>query len=227
MQTIIVDDRERGSKTLETLSTHQNVELRIARLTIGDYRIPEGLVFERKRLADLVQSIKDGRLFRQAKRLAGLSDKGVLLLEGTTTEIRHYNMAREAIQGALVNLSLVFGIPVLRALDEKESAQLIVSAADQLRHSHNGVFKRSVKRYHGKKTTQIHVLQGLPGVGRRRAQDLLKHFGDVQSVVKASPEQLEAVTGIGKDTAQKIHWAVSENRGQYQLNNGCNITLNL
>ena len=66
---IIADDREPDS-VINQLNAYDNIKLIKQRLAIGDYEIDGRLLVERKTLQDLVASIKDGRLFKQAYRLA-------------------------------------------------------------------------------------------------------------------------------------------------------------
>ncbi|ROO84132.1 excinuclease ABC subunit C [Actinocorallia herbida] len=47
-------------------------------------------------------------------------------------------------------------------------------------------------------------LDGVPGLGPARRTALLKHFGSVQRLKKATPEQIAEVPGIGLSTAQSI-----------------------
>jgi len=61
------------------------------------------------------------------------------------------------------------------------------------------------------------ILQGLPGVGRDRAERLLNAFGTVEAVIMAGTEDLQRVDGIGQKTAEKIKWAVSEEISPYGL----------
>ena len=66
---IIADDREPDS-VINQLKVYDNIRLTKQHLAIGDYEINGRLLVERKTLQDLVASIKDGRLFKQACRLA-------------------------------------------------------------------------------------------------------------------------------------------------------------
>ena len=95
------------------------VVVRLQRLPVGDYLVDDNLLFERKTLLDLTQSIKDGRLFRQGLRLASASARGVVILEGSSRDLAQSRMRREAIQGALVTLTLSFGIPLLRSANPR------------------------------------------------------------------------------------------------------------
>lgn len=59
--------------------------------------------------------------------------------------------------------------------------------------------------------SMIHsVLDTVPGLGEKRRQDLLKHFGSLKKIRAASVEELQAVSGIGPKLAQTIHDALSE-----------------
>ncbi len=58
------------------------------------------------------------------------------------------------------------------------------------------------------------MLDSIPGVGGQRRKALLCHFGDAQSVGRASLSQLQAVPGISKSLAEKIHTFFQENRTQ-------------
>ena len=53
------------------------------------------------------------------------------------------------------------------------------------------------------------ALDEVPGLGERRRQDLLKHFGSLKKIRAASLEQLQAVPGIGPKLAQTIHNTLS------------------
>jgi len=59
--------------------------------------------------------------------------------------------------------------------------------------------------------SMIHsVLDTVPGLGEKRRQDLLKHFGSLKKIRAASVEELQAVSGIGPKLAQTIHDSLSE-----------------
>jgi excinuclease ABC subunit C len=48
-------------------------------------------------------------------------------------------------------------------------------------------------------------LQEIAGIGSKRRQRLIHHFGGMQGVLKASPDELARVPGINKNLAQKIY----------------------
>ncbi len=98
--------------------------------------------FERKTFHDLAASIKDGRLFSQTRRMACSQLESVLILEGTAADLSSSKMRREAIRGALISVSVIFGVPLLRSRSPEETARLIVYAARQIREIATGALPR-------------------------------------------------------------------------------------
>lgn len=205
---IIADDREAGSGVVEALRRLGQVDVQVQRLTVGDYFVDDHLLVERKTFKDLAVSIIDGRLFRQAIRLANASYIPMLIIEGSRRELDQMRIRREALQGALINVSLILGIPVLRSQHPYETAQLILMANRQVDTVSRGAIQRHGYRPKGKLRRQLFVLQSLPGIGPKRADQLLDRFGSVSAVITASTEQLAAVDSIGKKTAENIKWTV-------------------
>jgi ERCC4-type nuclease len=143
-------------------------------------------------------------------RLANSTFTGVLILEGTVSDTVEIGMTREAMQGALITVSLILGIPVLRSKYPSETARLIVYIARQIDAMATGGVQRHGYRPKGKRKRQLFILQGLPGVGPERAGRLLDSFGSVEAAISASSSELQSVDGIGISVADKIRWAVGE-----------------
>ena len=60
-------------------------------------------------------------------------------------------------------------------------------------------------RQRRKKQRMTSPLEGIEGVGSKRRQQLIKHFGGLQGVERAGVEELAKVTGINKNLAQRIY----------------------
>ena len=207
---IIADDREHKSEVIESLMDIENVDVNIRRLSMGDYQVDNRLFVERKTLKDFAVSIIDGRLFKQMIRLANSNSKVILIIEGTASDSTELGMTREAMQGALITVSLILGIPVLRSKNPSETAKLIVYVGRQIESMAMGGVQRHGYRPKTKRKRQLFILQGLPGVGPERASRLLDRFGSVEAAISASSSELQTVDGIGKSVAEKIKWMVSE-----------------
>ena len=212
---ITADDRECKSEVINSLLQIENVDVNIRRLSIGDYQIDKRLLIEKKTLKDFAVSIIDGRLFKQMLCLANSNSKSVLILEGTASYTVELGMTREAMQGALITVSLILGIPVLRSKDPLETAKLIVYTARQIESMARDGVQRHGYRLKDKRKRQLFILQGLPGVGPERAGRLLDRFSSVEAAISASSSELQTVDGIGKSIADKIKWVVSEQTQPY------------
>ncbi len=95
---IVVDDRERNAAVLAALRHSPCARVRLERLDVGDYRVDDALLIERKTMLDLVASIKDGRLFAQGLGLANAPQASAIILEGRGADLANCRMRREAIQ---------------------------------------------------------------------------------------------------------------------------------
>lgn len=190
-----------------------------AQLQCGDFIIDDRWVFERKTIRDLCVSLVDGRLFKQALKLVQSNHHPVVVLEGKSSDIKECGTRREAVQGALINLSVFFGLPVLRSLEPEETVRLMRYTAEQgVRFAEGGV-QRSGYRPKGRKARQLYVLQGLPGIGKKRAEALLEHFGGIEAVMCADEDELAEVNGIGAPIAEKVRNLVQETVVAYKTKN--------
>jgi DNA excision repair protein ERCC-4 len=205
---IVADDRERASGIVDQLKELPDIDLRIEHLLVGDFVVSGQIVFERKRADDFAASLIDGRLFSQAARLVRQPLRAACILEGNTEEWTRLGVRREALQGALITLSLIFDLPVFRSLDSGETARLLVYASRQFSRLHRAepayAHAAKAKRL---KTRRLRLLQSLPGVGPDRARNLLEHFGGVRACLLATVDQMIEVPGIGPKTAEAI-WEV-------------------
>jgi excinuclease ABC subunit C len=60
------------------------------------------------------------------------------------------------------------------------------------------------------KARKTSTLEGIPGVGPKRRQSLLRAFGGLRGLARAAPEDIARVDGIGTTLAQQIHEALHQ-----------------
>jgi DNA excision repair protein ERCC-4 len=205
---IVADDRENAGGVIAALRELPGVDVTVRRLLCGDFLVGDRFTVERKTLRDFASSIIDGRVFRQASAMARGPRRGVLVLEGSSADSRAVGVQREALQGALICVSVFLGLAVLRAQDSAETARLLVYLGRQARAYAHGSQPRPGYRPKGRRARQLFLLQGLPRVGPERAARLLDRFGSVQAVATASEADLATVDSIGKAIARRIRWAL-------------------
>ena len=207
---IVVDDRERPSGVVEELEKALDAVVKIEHLPVGDYCVDGAVLIERKTAADFAQSLIDGRLFGQAGRMSSTALRPAYIIEGTSAEWAGLGVSREALQGALVTLMLIFDVPVFRSSDPAESARLIFYIGSQLvRQRDPGYAPYRQAKAKRKKTRQLRILQRLPSVGADRAKKLLARFRTARACFTASPMELSEVEGIGSKTAAAIDQVIN------------------
>ncbi|MFB3115997.1 MAG: helix-hairpin-helix domain-containing protein, partial [Gammaproteobacteria bacterium] len=72
-------------------------------------------------------------------------------------------------------------------------------------------FAISGHRQRRKRARNQSPLENIDGVGQKRRQNLLRHFGGLQGIISAGVEDLAKVRGINKNLAQKIYDTFHEN----------------
>jgi DNA excision repair protein ERCC-4 len=197
---VVVDHRERPSGIVEILTQRADVSVTIESLTMGDYCVDGAVLLERKTASDFAQS-----LFRQARRLANSHLRAAYVIEGTSAEWAGLGVSRDALQGALITLMLIFDLPVFRSAGPVESARLIHFIGSQLvrlRDPGYALYRQAKAKR--KKNRQLRILQSLPGIGSDRAKRLLESFKTVRACFCATPAELIEVEGIGPKTAAAI-----------------------
>jgi DNA excision repair protein ERCC-4 len=216
---IIIDHRENAEVLINVLQKKYNFEIEYKQLKYGDYFIEPDITLERKTTKDFLLSIIDGRLFHQAYRLTELTQRPIILIEGKTCCNTGVNISIESIKGALITLAQTFHIPVLRTIDEKDTAWYIEHLFMQ--RNRVGKNKGSLLGYTAKRlnTQKINLLRMLPGIGKETAKNLLDHFETITNIINASEKELAKLHGIGKKTANKIKYVVSEELSDYKPDN--------
>ena len=139
------------TKTKKSLAVATNHEIKSERLPLGDIilhdpRQGQGLgrdivIFERKTLADLAASIRDGRYKEQSFRLietaaaSGFHKHNIVyIIEGDLARYdeRHSRITKTALQSAMVSLLYYKGFSVVRTMNVGETAELILNFADKV-----------------------------------------------------------------------------------------------
>ena len=87
---------------------------------------------------------------------------------------------------------------IIRIDLEYEGKRLLQFIRDE---SHRFALSRSKKR---RKNVSQSTLDEIKGIGKRNKMDLLRHFGGIESLRKASAEQIKSIEGIGSIKAKAI-----------------------
>jgi len=206
---ITIDARE-PTALEEVFRIKGNMIIHRQTLLAGDYLFDGDLLVERKTIPDFCRSIKDGRLFHQAKILSKSKVPACIILEGRNRDFKETDFLPQAIQGILLTISLSFRIPILRTKTTEESAAVMLQCFKQLtkdKLEEQRFYPRPVPFKQKRQVwlrRQIHILEGFPGIGVDRAERLLTKFGNLHAVFTAGQEELLEVPGFGKKTVERF-----------------------
>lgn len=200
---IIVDVRESG---LVVQVLHEmKAEVEEKTISPGDYVVGKGFAVERKTFRDFVSSIFKKRLFEQLERLRSAYERCCLVVEGDIG----YGLTGLAnpmvFWGALAHITAEWNIPVVFTMNEEQTAQFLFSLAKRLQTAKETAVEAIYKpKRFSLADQQRFAVQGLPTVGPKSADRLLKKFGNVRRVFMAKKYELKRVQSFGEKRAQEI-----------------------
>ena len=204
---ITLDHRE-ASSTLGPYLRSLGVKIQFSHLLHGDIRISDRILIERKTARDLVQSLTDGRLLHQCRRLVAASSRPMLLIEigQGHGQFVHPN----AVHGALAHVSLDLGIPIMMTKSPEESAHFLAAAAKRehdlvermatlaLKRTASFDDERSIERAISAAVAEIKAVEFDENVDA----PLAERWTSFQK--SESAEVLSAIPGIGRKKAESL-----------------------
>ncbi len=172
----------------------------IQKLTVCDYVVSDRVGIERKDVGDFLGSLKDGRLFSQAKAMIEAYERPVLILEGQVSRaLKRSAIKPAAVYGALSSLALDYGINVLPTEDTDSTAVLLQRLAYREQAKDNRVIQlRNVDRSLPLNKQQLFLLSGFQQIGTTSAEDLLEKFDTPLRVIEELAYAEVHVSSSGK-----------------------------
>jgi len=200
---IIVDVHEKEvGKILEKMGA----KVIRKKLDIGDFICPGNVAIERKAHSDFVQSIIDGRLFRQVEELSRNFNKVILIIEGFSNRKISENSLKAAISAILLKNS----VSLVNTKNEGETANLVYWIAKKSYEKKKEISFALKRKKVDYKLVQLKILSEFPGISYKKAKRLLKRFGNLKKIFNASELDLQKVEGIGLKLARNIKRILEE-----------------
>ncbi len=230
---ITIDHRE-GNSTLPAMLKLHGHEISVESLPVGDIRISDRILIERKTARDLVDSIIDGRLIHQARRLHSAASRPLLIVESLETDRIHPN----AVHGAMAWITLDLGLPVLMTGSPEQTARFVAVAAKRearildllmthSRRNYSEPEKSAIKAASeeimaisggednegalAKKwneeilTKRVNLISELPGIGSSTARKIMERAGDIMGLCVLSEHELTSIEGVSSGQAKDLY----------------------
>lgn len=234
---VIIDERETTlyNKCVE-LNTFATVQLSKQVLPIGDILFKTDddtktlCIIERKSLADLLASIKDGRYEEQSYRLSNNGECSlhnvIYVIEGIMSTLRT-PMEKRLVFSSIASLNYFKGFSVLRSSSVSETAELLLFSADKIARGiststtgiANGIANTGteqnyctvVKKVKKENVTPQNIAEimlcQIPGISSTNAIAIMKHFSSLSDLIdklKSNPDCLDDIRIETNGKSRKI-----------------------
>ena len=204
---IYVDNRERP----EVINVGKRVfpDMIVKQLKIGDVEA-EGIVIERKEIADFLSSISDGRLKKQALNMQPFPNRFVII-EGDYDRLRaqsrrYRRYSNKTIFGMIASLEMKYNIRVLRVNNTQQFwfmvERLIIKMQDKEVVEYSKTYKPKIKA-ENKKDVSLSMICCIPGISEGKGKLITDNF-ELKQLYTLEVDDLIAIKGIGKGLASKI-----------------------
>jgi len=219
---LVVDMRERDfiDACSVPITKYPHIIMEVTALSLGDFEIyyndEKLLIWERKTLSDLLQSIKDGRYKEQCHRLLHeYSNKQIVyLVEGILSQIKPDE--RQLIISTMTSLSFFKGVHLWRSVHIQDTVDQILLCCDKIHREYESgnIFEKPiesksytnfVKKEKKENITRENIgeifLKQIPGISNTTASVLMEKAGGdfttLMQYVKEEPDELASLY-IGK-----------------------------
>lgn len=149
------------------------------------------------------------------RRYARLKEEGaampdLVLIDGGVTQLRAAREALDALGLArLPSAGLAKRFEEIHWVDGEEPLRLPLDspALKVLRRLRDEAHRFALTYHRHLRSQRIRAsaLDAVPGIGQKRKEQILQHFGSVRRLMRAGVDQLCQVPGIGRATAERIH----------------------
>ena len=232
---LLVDNREPRDMINILKSRIKNVKQ--INLDIGDFIIKTDtdeiiMIFERKSLADLVASIKDGRYSEQSFRLSEypLNNHSIYyIIEGNIMNFcnRNSESIQKMIFSSMLSLSYKKGFSLLHTSGSIETCEFIIRFIEKLELEktniktqqsqdicYSNVIKSSKKSNITTENIGEIMLSQIPGVSMVVAQAIMRHYKTIKNLINSLQENstiLEDIQIEYKNGQRKLNKIVVKN----------------
>jgi ERCC4-type nuclease len=225
---LLVDNRE-PKEMISILKSRLNT-VELVNLDIGDFVIKTEadeiiMIFERKSLADLVASVKDGRYAEQSFRLSEcpINNHNIYyIIEGNIMNFcnRNAEPIQKMIFSSMLSLSFKKGFSLLHTSGQVETCEFLIRflgklATEQLDTTeknaptcYSNIIKTSKKANITKENIGEIMLAQIPGLSIIVAQELMKEYKTLINLIdalKQDPNCLDKFSIMYKNGPRKVN----------------------
>jgi len=208
---VIVDTSEPKKYREEFKKYFSDFEVEERSLDIGDTLFDNGLCIERKMTGDLDGSIIDGRAERQMYEMSMNYPLSIIAVVGPIYDPHAYHTLKgrsKRIVGKMASTALFFpNIRLIRVDNNKELFCLMEKLYKNFGEEPN--FEMPVRSKYKTKDLQVLMLSAIPGIGIKRAKQILKQES-LEELFIMEIDELEDLKGMTPKAAKTLYKVVHD-----------------
>lgn len=211
---LIIDSREKLAKRAKEWFEKKGYDVEIKQLQVGDYLFEGGTAFEKKytditNIPDVLTKATELRLAYPHPYLIVMDDIQSTIQKKYAYGGQPMHVAENMMIGMYGSLA-VRGVPPLFAHNEEFMYRLMDSIARKHLDGKDRIdeFKIDAFRVKTSDDYTFALYLNLPHVGEDTAEKLIELYPSIVDLIKAKPEDLQEIDGIGKKTANDIYDAL-------------------
>lgn len=201
MNEVIYTSCYEPKEIVNILREHNVVDIR--NISPGDY-VFNHIGIERKTVSDFVASWKSGRLYDQLFRLSACYGRTFLIIEGFESV---YFVKPQWLYHVLLECNFRYRTVILFTENIRQTAFLITVIFKKTKrcwHKPFHFYPIHYRKKMSKEERQIQLLCCIKGIGRKRAEKILKEIKSLQILFTADAKELRRLKGLGKNTIKDI-----------------------
>lgn len=178
---------------------------------VGDYQLPKGFLIERKKGRDFLGSLQSKRLFEQLINLQQADHPIIAIISDNIWKEFYFSQSRyihNVYWGVFSTITAKFPkIRILQFEDDDQFINFLISLEKKLLEEGGDTTR---PKPFSRKPTSIqdrreNCLTQIEGVGVPLSKKLLKEYGTIEDLCKATEESLSEIEKVGKKTAKSIY----------------------
>ena len=205
---IYLDNREPSElQTLFGLLCEKDYEVKS--LLAGDFALyfddKPAVGVERKRVDDLFQSIKDGRIFKQVDLMIDVYDVCYLAISRSIDDYIHNdNINLNMVMGTIASIVTRRDVNLIWFESDDHLITCVLKIFEKIMEGKYNDIEVARRKSDGFLSSDYYSLIKMPYIHHNSAMKLLKMFGDLEGVKNASVKELMKIKGIGKKRSKEL-----------------------
>lgn len=218
---LVIDNREDNKRINSAIRFFSTYSVKTDQLPIGDYLFEDKIIFEYKTPSDMINSIIDGRIFRQAHNMKQYPFSYVIIVGNVADEINRrnepkywnkYNKIRTfTIKSYLGALARLYTYTKVIHVDNNQQAWTLMQyLVEKLLEENKDI--KAIEKPQFKLTDPIASFLGCIYVNRSQRLSIKQavlirehlHLETLQDLLDVTYEDLVGIKGIGSKTAKAV-----------------------